>query len=134
MKKLSIIIGVLNGFELADETIKSMYDNLSDKENTEIIIIDNGSDKPYINNNVKVIRNEINTGNYPMFKQGLELAQGEVIAFIHSDVFIFQRGWDLSVLAQFEANDSLGLVGFLGSTEIDNWNWIVTGKQIHRYE
>jgi len=132
--KLSIVVGVLNQFELAQETIKMMIGNLSHPEQTELLIIDNGSDSMFpmpspedqelykkLANGGVCTRNEKNTGNYPLFKQGLSLVKGEVVAFLHSDVFVYEKGWDDKVLAQFDANEKLGLVGFIGSTEIDNW-------------
>jgi GT2 family glycosyltransferase len=135
--KLSVVIGVLNKFELFEEAFLSMYKNLAVPEDVEFILIDNGSDIPlqgfmptriaevseahkYLGN-LRVVRNEVNTGNYPMFKQGLDLAEGEVIAFLHSDLIIKQQGWDQAVLAQFDGHSDLGLLGFLGSTEIDRF-------------
>lgn len=132
--RLSIVVGVLNQFELAEKTIHMMVDNLDHPEEVELIAIDNGSDEnfgAYMMRDTKdpfkqlesavCRRNEKNTGNYPMFKQGCDMAKGDVIAFLHSDVFVYEKGWDTKVLAQFDANESLGLVGFIGSTEIDNW-------------
>lgn len=137
MIKLSIVVGVLNRFEMFEEAFLSMVENLSKPYETEFIIIDNGSDKvlgetlPVNQSRVssalgelggyKVIRNKENTGNYPMFKQGLELANGEVVAFLHSDVIVHDKGWDEKVMAQFEAREDLGLIGFIGSTEIDRF-------------
>lgn len=129
--KLSIIVGVLNQFELAASTIKRMIENLDDKKNTELIVIDNGSDTPFrefmskghwpSGVSLDIVRNETNTGNYPLFKQARTIAKGNVVAFLHSDVFVCLKGWDTHLLAQFDANPNLGLVGFIGSTEIDNW-------------
>jgi len=127
--KFSIVVGVLNQFPLVNQSINLMCANVVDKANTELIIIDNGSDTPFdlqmlgeiCVSRAQVIRNELNTGNYPLFKQGLEAARGDVVAFLHSDVFVYEAGWDQKVRAQFEANENLGLVGFIGSTEIDSW-------------
>lgn len=131
--KLTICVGVLNQFELAEVAIRGMVEQLNNASEVELMIIDNGSDVPFAPFKVddhlvkklgalNIIRNEENTGNYPMFKQALEVAKGEYIAFIHSDVFVYQKGWDSDVLAQFEAHADLGLIGFIGSTEMDNWS------------
>lgn len=123
--KLSIVVGVLNQFDLAHEAIRSMVENLERPEETEIIVIDNGSDEKFSIRDVPaiglatVVRNENNTGNYPMFKQALEIAKGEIVAFLHSDVFVWQKGWDTAVRAQFDSRPELGLIGFIGSTELD---------------
>lgn len=132
--RLTIVVGVLNQFELAEKTINMMVENLARPEDVELLVIDNGSDEDFgrymMRDNTKPFqqmwsavckRNDVNTGNYPMFKQGVAMAAGGVVAFLHSDVFVYRKGWDLDVLAQFDANANLGLVGFIGSTEIDNW-------------
>lgn len=133
--KLTIAIGVLNNFEMSAKAIEFAIGNCDKPSDVQMVIIDNGSDTPfldYVNQEIgvrkivdsiaefTVVRNDKNTGNYPMFKQALEFAKGEVVAFIHSDVFILQKGWDTAVLAQFDRPE-LGLVGFIGSTEIDNF-------------
>ena len=133
--KLTCVIGVLNNFAMSARAIEFVIGNCDKPGDLQMVIIDNGSDTPfldYVNQEIgvrkivdsiaefTVVRNDKNTGNYPMFKQALEFAKGEVVAFIHSDVFILQKGWDTAVLAQFDRPE-LGLVGFLGSTEIDNF-------------
>lgn len=133
--KLTSVIGVLNNFEMAAQAIRFLIENSDRPGEMQLVIIDNGSDGDfltYANEDIgvrkladalaefTVVRNEINTGNYPLFKQALEHAKGEIVAFLHSDVFVLQKGWDTQVLAQFDRPE-LGLVGFLGSTEIDNF-------------
>lgn len=137
--KLSIVIGVLNQFELSCEAIRLAIQNANRPEDIQLIVIDNGSDSLFIDylqglpemSDVRqaietvgffdVVRNDVNTGNYPMFDQARGHARGDVVAFFHSDVFVWQKGWDEQVLAQFEGQPQLGLMGFIGSTELDNW-------------
>lgn len=133
MKKLSIVVGMLNQRELTMTALRMMTENLERPEETEIVVIDNASDPPFglpseedqalykTTGGARCVRNSGNVGNYPMFFQGLAETTGELIAFIHTDVFIYQKGWDMAVRSQFEAHADLGLVGFIGSTEIDNW-------------
>ena len=119
--KLSIIIPAVNGQEILEESLQLILDN--SVTNPEIILIDNGSQNilEYENEkqNIKIIRNEKNIGNYPTFKQGLELSSGDIIAYLHSDLFIEERGWDQRVLDSFRDYPKLGLLGFVGSNEID---------------
>lgn len=129
--KLSIVVGMLNQFELTGATMKSMVENLERPEETEFVLINNGSERgveflmqaEYMGKlgAMKLVNNEKNLGNYPLFKQGLRESSGEVIAFLHSDVFVYQKGWDVAVRAQFDSHDNLGVLGFIGSTELDNW-------------
>lgn len=118
MIKFSIVVGVLNQHELSRVAIKSMRDNLARPEETEIIAIDNGSDVPFEMEGVRVVRNDANVGNYPIFFQAREIAQGEFVAFLHSDVVVYQQGWDQEVIAQFDRPE-MGLIGFIGSTDLD---------------
>jgi glycosyltransferase involved in cell wall biosynthesis len=93
------------------------------KENSvtdnEIIVIDNGSDNQFQFAGVKIVRNEINIGTYPIYKQGLDVSSGDVIAFLHNDLFVWEKGWDKRVLDLFESNPKVGLVGFVWSTSMD---------------
>ena len=129
--KLSIVVGVLNQFELSISTLQSMTSTLELPEDTELIVLDNGSDASFtefvkkrweegtLPFRLTIHRALANTGNYPLFEKGCEIAKGEIVAFMHSDVFIYQKGWDTNVRAQFDGHPELGLLGFIGSTELD---------------
>ena len=47
-------------------------------------------------------------------QKGYELATGDVLAFFHNDVVIYDYGWDQFVLSRYENNPKLGLTGFFG--------------------
>lgn len=53
-------------------------------------------------------------GPVKAMQHGLEITDGDVIAYIHSDVIIHEQGWAKRVLAEFE-NERVGVVGFGGS-------------------
>lgn len=140
--RMTIVMAVLDAFEMSLEAIKRAIETLDAPSETQFFVIDNGSqgefDK-YLNSvfapNMQhpaklaidslakfgVIRHDRNTGNYPIFQEGARLTQDGIVAFLHSDVFVMQKGWDSAVRGVFMDNERLGLVGFIGSTEIDNW-------------
>ena len=133
--KLSVIFPVFNQFELATAAIELAIRNLSGDNNVEVVILDNGSPTPYVpegathpkeglvgTGGVRIIhaRSEKNTGVYPTFWEGLHHATGDVIAFFHSDLMVAEKGWDTRVLEAFEADPTLGMMGFIGSNEIDS--------------
>lgn len=112
-----------------------MIENAANPKDIELIVIDNHSKEPF---NItptedpelyKLIqtlysptckRLEKNTGIYPdVFQIALEMATSPVVAFFHSDLFVYQHGWDTSVIDHFDANANLGLLGFIGSTQMD---------------
>lgn len=81
--KLSIIIPYYNTENFTDELLKVLIPQLN--EETEVIIIDDGSEKPYkAPDGIKVIRKE-NGGVSSARNLGLKKAKGEYIAFIDSD-------------------------------------------------
>jgi len=136
MIKLSIVIPVLNQHPLFVESLNLLTANLTRPEEVEVLIIDNGSTEKISNkletlginwdltgktDRLGVITNEINIGVYPTFKQGLDNAKGGVIAFFHSDMLIYEKGWDDRVIKCFEYDNKLGLIGFIGSDEMDAW-------------
>lgn len=122
--KLSVVIPVLNQVPLAKECYKRMVETSSlKKDEIEFIIIDNESTPPLLQEDFPgaiIVRNDKNNGVYPTFKQGFAIAQSNIVAFFHSDVVIYEHNWDQRVYINFEFENKLGMLGFIGSNEIDN--------------
>lgn len=120
-KKLSVVISVLNQVPMAKSCYQEIFKNTVDPD-TEFLIIDNGSE-PMLDYKdfpqAAIFRNQKNIGVYPTFKQGMEMTKGDIVVFLHSDLVIWENGWDLRVRKEFENRQRLGLVGFVGSDEID---------------
>lgn len=139
MPKMTIVFPVLNQLELFSEVLNIAVKNLSFKNSVDILIIDNDSEKEgkklsecikvlvdWNNikklNNFRIQKNEENTGNYPIFKQALDLCNdSDILVFFHSDFFVYEKSWDTRVMSAFEQDVKLGLIGFIGSNEIDNF-------------
>lgn len=123
MKRLSIVIPVLNQHDLAMAIVEQLIkatDFLT--VDTDILIIDNGSNEKLATNHpkVRVVRNEKSTGVYATFEQGFRETTGDVVLFMHSDLAIWEDGWNRRMMDDFDADKRLGMVGFIGSNEIDN--------------
>lgn len=120
--KLSVVVSVCGQHALADKAIRLLLENRTDP-NTRVVIIDNGGDftewDGFGEQDVYVIRPSQNIGVYPTFKMGMDATTDEVVAFFHSDLMVTERGYDDKLLSTFRMNPDLGLVGFVGSTEID---------------
>lgn len=87
---ISIIIPVFNQHDMSTECIQSVMDNTSDYE---IIIVDNGSEPPFKApfsgfNEIRVVRNNINTGFPAAVNQGLREAKGDTIVLLNNDVIV----------------------------------------------
>lgn len=121
--KLSIVIPIHNQIPLARACYAEMVKHNSNAGvDTEFIIIDNFSDSLIQEIDfpgAKIVHNGKNTGVYPTFDQGMKIASGDIVAFFHSDLVIWEPNWNLKVLDRFIENDKLGLAGFIGSNEID---------------
>ena len=151
MHKLSVIVPVFNQHALSEAAIKTLIQNLSGDNPVEVVVLDNGSDVPFLPHGrggeydvaiangadiapehsdttvgevaktarVKIVRLPENIGVYPTFWEGMKHASGTILAFFHSDLIVAEKGWDTRVIASFSADEKLGLVGFIGSNEID---------------
>src|ERR1035437_736386 len=122
--KLSIVIPVLNQLDM----FRATYDMLRKVTNTtehqvEFIVIDNGCDEPIDIPDcmgADIYRNEESIGVYTTFKQGMEIATGDIVAFFHSDLVVWEENWNVRVMELFARHANMGLVGFIGSNEIDS--------------
>jgi len=60
-----------------------------------------------------------NRGVYPVFFDVANNSHADIVMFIHSDLMIHEYGWDMRVIEMFRDNPKLGLIGFVGSDEIN---------------
>ena len=99
--KLSIIIPCYNSEPYINELLESLYPQLT--EETEVIIVDDGSDKPFQDSHgLKVIRKE-NGGVSSARNVGLDNAKGRYIAFVDSDD-ILSKDYVSKVLGAIKSN------------------------------
>jgi len=122
--KLCVIIPVLNQNELAQACITQTY-SVQGNEDVEYLVIDNNSNTPFSllevsNIPCKIIHLEENIGVYPIFWEALKYTDADVLMYIHSDVVIWEYDWAGKILHAFRNNSDLGLLGFIGSNEIDS--------------
>lgn len=128
--KLSVVIPVMNQHPMFRAMFKQLVD--ASGPDVEFVVIDNGSDEilskegPFIFGQLKVgqsihfVRNYKSIGVYPTFQQGMKSTSGDIVAFFHSDLIVWEKEWDKRVIQQFELTPPLGLLGFIGSNEIDS--------------
>ncbi|MHB8895058.1 MAG: glycosyltransferase [Candidatus Geothermincolia bacterium] len=87
-----------------------------------LVVVSNGFDDPdYLRgvNPSSLIENAENNGAIKSVNQGLDLADGEFVVVLHSDVLIFDEGWLDHILAFMERRVDVGLVGLAGRHGID---------------
>ena len=64
------------------------------------------------------VDNSKNTFTLPeALNHGKELAQGELLFFVHDDIVLFKKGWDADFMGFFEKNTDCGVLGFAGGTK-----------------
>jgi GT2 family glycosyltransferase len=123
--KLAVVISVLNQHQLATTCID--FVKAYSSQDIDIVILDNASDPVFdyklldIKNlqYIKIIRLEKNIGVYPTLWEGLKYTDADIIAYFHSDLMLCEKRWDTRVIQLFKEREKLGLVGFVGSDEID---------------
>ena len=116
---ISVVFVVYNQHSVAKVAIDNILQNSS--KDTEIVVLDNGSGVPfsYEHSQVRVVRNESNCGVYPSIWWALHESLGDIVCIFHSDLIVVEKRWDTRVKRAFE-NKNLGLLGFIGSNEIDS--------------
>ncbi len=92
-------------------------------EDTEFMIIDNGSTEPveeWVRKSLKpkrlnYVRNNENFGMLKTLQQAYEYCETDLIAVSHNDVLVYEKDWDKRVASYFEDMKDLGGVGFFGT-------------------
>lgn len=121
-----MIIGlpVVEGHELTKVAVDHLTKNAV-LASTRIVVIDNGSEKPYTccktmnGKKIEVIRNANNVGFYRPLLQLYEEFEDEYIGIMHNDLMLYEPGWDRRMELAFKEDEKLGLIGLCGSKEVD---------------
>ena len=118
--ELSIIILSYNTKDLSISCINSIveqYKNELDKEQFEIIVVDNASEDGSAQallrlkiEGVKILENKENLGFAKGCNLGAKSAKGEYLLFLNSDTQIKDQGF-LKMLDFFKKNENIGILG-----------------------
>jgi len=129
--KLSIVIPIMNQHQLTVDCLYNIQKTIN--EINEIIIIDN-SDNDFLSfseikkldssllNKLKIIRNTDNVGVRESLNQGWKNSSGEIILFMHNDLMIYEKDFDIKLKKAFEKNKELGAIGAFGAKRIGDDN------------
>lgn len=117
--RTAVIIPVLNQFILTNQTLR--YLSQEEPRPFDLIVLDNASDSEFKTSfpDVDIVRSDIKFGPYQSFWNGLNVSDSDILAFFHSDLFVYDKDWWRKVENEFDKNPKLGLIGFVGSNEID---------------
>lgn len=144
MLKLSIIIPVYNGKKF----LKTCFKNILRQtySNIEIIFVDDastdGGDKLILDfaknkDFVKVIKNEKNLGIFISRFKGLELATGDIIAFLDCDDYFDKNYYEILIENMLKINADIVISDFVNSTEQNNItkkeDFILQGEQCFNF-
>lgn len=109
--RLSIVIPVWNQISYTRTCVASLRKNTDVPY--ELIIVDNGSEPAEAKTAAgladKFVGNDDNLGFAKGMNQGLDLADGEFVAFVNNDTE-FPAGWASRLIATFEATPQAGIV------------------------
>lgn len=119
--KLSLVLPIYKTLHESKGIIGLLREMTSN--DAEWIVIDNDGGgecqaffEKYIRpENVVYVNNDENLGMVKTIKQGYERATGDVVVFLHNDVYLYREDWDKYVLSFFEKYEGVGGLGLFGS-------------------
>jgi len=70
------------------------------------------------------------TGICAAYNRGVLLARGDILVFVHEDVFFMEPGWGSVLERKFSADASTGLIGVAGTQYLckDKMSWSFAGR------
>lgn len=112
--RIDYFIPAIGQQEMLQDCIDELRKNQQHGD-TEIHVIDNGSNPPLEIRDAKVHRFEDNLGMIESLVAAKRLSNAEILGFAHSDFFIHEFGWDSRLVQAFSSDPKLGLVGAVGA-------------------
>jgi glycosyltransferase involved in cell wall biosynthesis len=120
MVTLDICFPVLNQEEMTQKAVDS-FKRTQTTDNVNYIVVDNGS-KRFVRDWLlgltegdQVIRNSENVGLPKAMNQARALSKADYILFTHTDVEMFEVGWDEKIKNLLNGLGSVGVAGFFGA-------------------
>lgn len=114
---LSVYVPAIGQQELLDECVEHLSENV--KGVVPIYVIDNGSKVPLTSSFANVIRNDENRGMVGSLKDATAMCRTDILVYQHSDLFIYEGGWDEKVIRAFESDPKLAALGIVGAEIAD---------------
>jgi len=115
--KIDVFIPAIGQEGLLNKTLGLLYKNST--HDTGFYVIDNASKEPLEAIGATVIRNEENLGMVGSLRQAVEYSEAEILVYLHSDFFLYESGWDTKLVAAFEADPKLAVLGVVGAPRAD---------------
>lgn len=114
LKYVSVIIPVYNDASRLDLCLKALFEQTYPRDLYQVIVVDNGSDdsprKVVDKYPDAIFEFEENPGSYFARNKGVNISQGEVLAFTDSDC-VPDKDWILMGVRSLVSGKNLGLVG-----------------------
>ncbi|WP_110945041.1 glycosyltransferase family protein [Paenibacillus phocaensis] len=134
MKKTSIIILCHNNLEYTKQCIESIR-QYTDKSKYELVVIDNGSFDGTKNwlldqEDIIAVYNSQNEGIARGYNQGIEVSNGETLAFLDNDVIVTEN-WLDNLLAGLYSSEEVGAVGPI-SNNADSQSVVVNYQNLEQ--
>jgi len=113
--KVSCVILNYNGKDHIENCIESVQKQNFDKEEFEIIVVDNnstdGSDELVKNySNVKLIKHYVNDGFSKGNNVGIKASSGEYVVLLNNDITI-ERDWLSKMVTKMDSDKNIGILG-----------------------
>ena len=79
---------------------------------------------------IRVDNRNAATGICSVYNRGARQARGDILVFVHEDVFFMEQGWGGVLERKFSADPSVGLVGVAGTQYLcaDKMSWNFAGR------
>jgi len=117
----AVVVYSTNNLPYTELAVDHLFETTSN--DTDIVVVDNGSTPPFPPIGDLNIRYKQNIGGNAVFHRWMVdqwfTDEPEYIAFFHCDLMVHEPDWDQRVIRQFESDPLLALLGFVGSNEID---------------
>lgn len=120
-------IPVVDQHGLIMQLLNSITKTIENPEQLTVVIFDNASEVPYSGDfdftwpfRVVTVRSLSNRGYYqPITDLEKEATHADIVGLCHNDLIFYEQGWDRRLRQCFVDDGRLGMVGFLGSNQVD---------------
>ena len=79
---------------------------------------------------IRIDNSSAEMGICEAYNRGIDKAAGDILVFVHEDVFFMEEGWGKVLQSKFSADSSVGLIGVAGTQYLlaDDLRWHIAGQ------